>query len=181
MSVCLDTDTIRLVPYARGVWGRGFIVDLWLLVERDGASRQLFYGQHCPEESWRGDIVAFIQYFEAESPRRVLVVPQDVATGELMGLVWVEMVQPGYLATLGLCYVKRYRGARARAATQLALQYFWGFDVQLLTGFTPYKPALQHVLALGWKHDATLPGFVRIRGKARDVYVAHQERPCATS
>lgn len=169
MTQTWETDTIRLLPYARGIYGRDTLYTIWRLIEDEQMAQQIFYSQQCTDERWRGDLVECVSYFNSIHPQRMLVIPQDKASEALMGLVWFDHL--GHVGSIGLCYRKQFRGKRSHEATKLACQY--AFEVLGFTrifGFTPYKEAIRHGLAMGWTRVGTLPGFVRIHGQDRDLY-----------
>lgn len=169
MTDTWETETMRLVPYARGVYGRDTLYHVWRLMEDEQMAQQIFYSQQCTDERWRGDLVECVGYFSCQSPPRMLVLPQDKISEEIMGLVWFDHM--GHVGTMGLCYRKRFRGKHGQAATALACQYaFATFSFTRVFGFTPYKEAVAHVRALGWTRVGHLPGFVRINGQDRHLY-----------
>ncbi len=170
----LDGEHVRLQPYWRGAYGRAYLYRLWQLAESAGSADPLFYAQACPHESWRGDLVGFVTHFSC--PTRHLLVVCHQGTGTPCGLVWFDQVPGQPSGLIGLWY-PRHRTRLAREGTALATQYaFHVLGYPRLCGWTPHRTALRHGLALGWRHETTLPGFVQIGGEARDMYVLVKER-----
>lgn len=163
---------VRLLPYQRCLLGRNALALLWQMVEAEGNTGDIFYAQHCADESLRGDVVEFITYFSSDT-RQLLIAVRDA--GEPFGLVWFDAVPGQAYALMGLWY-QRHTTTMARAATAEAMTYaLTVLGYEGLRGFTPHRTAVQHVLPLGWKKVATLPRFLQITGQARDVYVLSYE------
>jgi hypothetical protein len=165
----LESAHIRLLPYMRGAYGRDVLYGLWCLVEQDGAAARLFYAQACTDETTRGDLVEFVTYFS--SPERHLLIVTEKADTAILGLVWFDRVAGQEHALLGLWY-RRKTTRLAREGTALACRYaLHVLGYARLCGFTPWRTAVQHVLAIGWQQVATLPHFITIAGTPHDVYI----------
>jgi hypothetical protein len=120
--------------------------------------------------------VEFVQYFSSEAPKRHLLVATRKLDGGPFGLVWFDEVPGQSYALIGLWY-QRHTTPLAREGTALATRYAWEvLGYPKVCGWTPHKTALRHGLALGWRHEATLPGFVQVGGQAADIYVLVKER-----
>jgi hypothetical protein len=156
-------------PYYRGITGRDALYRLWQMVEQDGSAASIFYAQDCPYESWRGDLVEFVQAFSAPS-RQTLVMTRK-GPGTPFGLVWFDSLPGQRYALLGLWY-QRHTTPLAREGTALATRYaFEVLGYPKVVGWTPHKTALHHGLALGWRHEATLNGLVEVQGTPTPIYV----------
>jgi RimJ/RimL family protein N-acetyltransferase len=160
---------VRLWPWVRGLYGRDDLYHVWRLIEQEpGAVQKLFYTQQCADESQRGDLQTFCEYMSS----RLLLLAQSVTDQQLIGCVWFEDVVPDWRATISMFYRRTYWGTPAREATRLAVRYaFEVLQVPQVWGITPQRLALRHGLALGFTHLATLPGYVRLAGQPRDVFV----------
>lgn len=168
---CVAEEQVLLLPYHRGAYGRDALYWLWKLAEADGATGRIFYAQACPDESWRGDLVEWMAYFSQTTPRRDVVMILRKADQVPLGLVWVDEVPGQPYGLLGLWYTRKTLRL-AREGTALACRYMReGLGYPRLRGFTPWREAVQHVLPLGWRKIATLPAFLMIEGRPRDLYV----------
>lgn len=169
---------LYLWPYVRGAYPRHTLYELWCLMEQSQGAPAIFYGQVCPDEAWRGDLVQFVRYFEPEVglPRQ-LVFLEDRTTTRILGYLWFDVIQPGYSVSIGVFYARPTPTPTRLRGTRLALAYaFEVLDVTMIQAFTPWKNALWHAKQVGMTHVATLPRFVCVQDRARDVYVAVKEK-----
>lgn len=158
----LATPTLRIIPYARH---SGFPPDtlycVWKAMHDDGILARVFYEE--PVE----DLESFVAYMQ----KTVLFVVVTRETPAIVGAAWFTNVTP-YRGNVGVWYRKEIQGTYGRDISRRILTYvFHRFGWRHVWGFTPWLQAARHGEKVGFKRIATLPHFVQIGGKLRDLYV----------
>ena len=174
LDALLTGEQVQLFPYQRAVYGRDTLYWMWRMVEAEGTSATIFYTQGCAHEAERGDLVEFVRYF-SDPLRHVLTVVR-LSDRLPIGLVWFDRVADQRHGLIGVWY-QRHTTRLAREGTRLATRYaFEVLGFARLDGWTPWKPAVRHGLALGWQPVATLPQLITLDGTPHDVYVLRMEK-----
>lgn len=161
-------ETVRLWPYTPELYPPDTLVQLWRLLQADHAASKVFWARTADPAS----DPAPVPFFMAFMAQVILLIPQDLATGEVMGFCWFDDIVFGHRAAFNMFYRRHWWGHSAREATALAMGY--GHTVMgwpTLWGLTPWALAVQHGLALGWDHLAVLPGYACIHGRPHDVHI----------
>lgn len=152
----LTGQTVRLWPYVPGVYGRDALYRVWKLMEDDGATKQAFWDEACFETG--GDLASFIKAFDG--PQRLLLMIENIETGQLCGCFWVSQMVSGHQAFISMWMHKSARGASAVEAARLALQYtFAAGDFRQLWALTPWIGAGALCRKMGFVLTADLPQF----------------------
>lgn len=164
-TTLLEGTGYRIWPYARGLFRGDALHLLWQAMAEEEALGRVFY------EAEHTDLETLINYFDTRSCLLFLVVDGT----NLMGAVWFTDVRT-YRASIGIFYRKAFQGPRAREATDKACRfcadvYHW----PQIIGLTPWRAAVRHGQAIGFRLLATLPGFVAIRGKAMPLYIVRRQ------
>jgi hypothetical protein len=156
---------VRLEPYIRGLSPRDTLVKLWQFMERcPGGAAKIFWTQQVAVETQRGDPESYMAAFS----QRISLAVYRRREQEIVGHVWFENVSAQESAQIGLLYHRRVWGPVAREATALACA--WAVEwvkVQRIFGITPFRLAVRHAEAVGFKLVGILPGFTL----GRDVFV----------
>ncbi len=166
---------VRCRQYIPGYYQRDAFYTLWKAVEEDDAALQILYGRLGREHpgtpiDTRGDLADFIEFFASDN--KLIVIVEDVKTGELAGFLWLEDMVPKFKATVNLFFRKKYRGKAAFEGARIFRDYVCGaLGFPTLWGLTPWKHSVAVGRWLGMKTIAVLPGFQLIEGKPYDVYV----------
>ena len=161
---------VRLHLFSRSSFPRQTLYTLWRYVEDAGAYRQLFYAQPVQDETERGDLIEFVNYFT--DPKRIMFIAQSLKTNDVAGMVWFDDIQPGWKAAANIFFRRRYWGQPALEGTKLGLrQMFDTLKLESIWAYTPWKHAITHAERAGMIRVALLPGFVRIDGAPRDIHV----------
>lgn len=169
MSATLtETATVRLWPYAPGVYGRDALYRVWKLMEDDGATKQAFWDEAMWETG--GDLASFMRGFDG--PQKLLLLIERVDTGQLCGCFWVTQMSLGHQAFVGMWMQSGARGALSVEGARLSLRYT--FDVteaKQLWALTPWPKAAALCIRTQFELVAILPDFCRWEGKDKDVRV----------
>lgn len=162
---------LTLHPYARSAY-RSILGVLWQLMEKEGATRKVFYAQQGPDVE-RGDLVEFINYF-SDTKRHLLIAVDET---EPVGMVWFDLEIPGHRASVSIFYARKVWGERSRQATRDAFVWaFKAFGVPAIWGYTPHRTAVRHGLAAGAEIVSVLPEFAVVDGKPADVTILRVPR-----
>ena len=170
-------DHIRLWPYIRGNVPRGTSLALWQMIEAEGGMERLFYGQVPTPSAYStiGDPAEFLALLHKPNTLPFLV--QDQKTEAMVGLWWFDDVVPGFRASANIWMSRKSWGKPAREATRTAVEYgFNKLGFVSVWGFTPWPIAKEHAVACGFKEITTLPGYVCLDGRERDVFVLRRCR-----
>ena len=155
--------TVRLWPYAPGVYGRDALYRVWKLMEDDGATVQAFW-----DDQMACDLASFIKTFDG-APNKVLLLIERTDTGHLCGCFWVTQITPGHQAFVGMWMHSEARGALSVEAAKKALAYtFDAGGFRQLWALTPWHRAGALCRRTGFRAVAQLPQFTNDR---RDVTV----------
>lgn len=156
-----------ILPYAPGVYQPDLLYDVWrMLFEWELIRRTFYFFPPATAET----LEVVLGYL---TQTRLFIVYQGQA---IEGIVWFSDCRPQH-GCIGLAYRPSARGAFARDATdrvcRAALQlYGW----QRIWGFSPYRAALAHGVAIGFQHLVTLPHYTQIGAKTYPLHVAKRER-----
>lgn len=164
-TTLLQGEGYQIWPYARGLFRGDALWHLWQAMSEERALGRVFY------EAEYADLETLVQYFETRNCLLFLVVRDQ----QIMGATWFTDVRQ-YRASIGIFYRKAFQGPRAREATDRVCRfcadvYRW----PQIIGLTPWRAAVRHGQAIGFRLMATLPGFVAIRGKAMPLYIVRRE------
>lgn len=166
MTTAVTAPPLTLYPYTRSAY-RSLLGVLWQLMEREGATRKVFYAQQGPDVE-RGDLTEFVTYFS--DPKRHLLIAVD--TEEPVGMVWFDAEIPGHRASVSIFYARKVWGERSRQATRDAFAWaFKALDVPSIWGYTPHRTAVRHGLAAGAEIVAVLPEFAVVDGAPANVTI----------
>ena len=140
----LTGPTVRLWPYAPGVYGRDCLYRIWRLIEDEDCAARCFWDQAILPAT-AGDLANFIKAFEGVSNRLLLMV--EVLNGSrLVGCCWFTEIQVGHQAFGSIFMVKTARGPMAEEAARLAIGYIFTLaDLEQLWGLTPWPEAAAFV------------------------------------
>ncbi len=167
--------TVRIWPYARGLYPRDTLYRLWRVIEECGAGPKLFWGSHDPA-TIHSDLTAFVKFFDDTQTRCLLVVTTPDAQ-EIAGAIWFDDFVPQYRCFGSIFIRPKYAGAPAMEAVHLALNYaFTALDVRQVWGVTPWKTAKALCQRCGFDVVATLPGLTQLDGIPRDVTILRKMR-----
>lgn len=173
----------RLVPYIPDVIPQSVLQQLYSELQRTHALARIFW--QTPDSP----VVTSWTHFQAwcvEHPVFLVLLGH-----EIVGLVWLTGYVPRWHAHLGLWYRRTVRGPVAWNATRtLARWCFMRLELHTLWAMTPYRDGLRHAAWASTCHvypndyghtvhqilHATLKGYARINGKARDVYIVRWTR-----
>lgn len=158
----LATPTLIIVPYARQ---SGFPPDtlyhLWKAMSDAKVLPLVFYEQ--PVD----DLESFVAYM-AKAILFLVVMRQPV---EVVGAAWFTNVT-SYRGNVGVWYRKELQGTYGRGlSSRIATYVFHHYHWKHIWGMTPWRQAAQHGLKIGFKLIATLPDFVMVGTKMRDLYM----------
>ena len=97
---------------------------------------------------------------------------------QIDGLLWLDSYVPNWSAHIGLWFRFKRRGPFARAMSARFFEWlFMARGLQTLWGVTPWHDTLHYGLALGAeKPPLVLPGYAKIDGQPRDVFVLRLSR-----
>lgn len=173
-SAPLEGKYARLVPYHRGHFPRGYLGELWRVIEAEGAALDIFYSKLAFPPSatpvdTRGDLEDFVAYFSSADR---LIFHVESLDGEFAGIFWLDEIITGHKATVNLFFRKAARGKLAFEAARLFRDFCCGpLGLTQLWGITPWKHSVALGRWVGLKTVATLPRFARINGQYLDGYV----------
>lgn len=162
------TASVRLWPYAPGVYGRDALYRVWKLMEDDGATKQAFWDETDPATG--ADLASFVRLFSGQD-RRLLMI-ERVDTGKLCGCFWVSQMQLGHQAFVGMWMQTSARGRKTDEAARLALRWTFEHGVfRQLWALTPWTDAKALCRRMGFRHVAELPEFCQWRSDYRTVHL----------
>ena len=169
----LKGELVTLWPYVRGRYARDILYKLWYMIESEGGTGRLFWGQQVQDEALRGDLPAFVE----TAQQRLVLIVQDNKDQDLAGLFWFEDWILKQRATISVYMRKQSRGPAAREAMKIALRYAYEImDVSHVWGLTPFVEACRYAERCGFKHLCDLPGLAIIKGTPHDVHVLRAGR-----
>ena len=165
----------KVYPLVRGYAPRHALFALWSLMEEDGATRQVFaVDSHAggPVDT-RGDLLSFIAYFSGEGENhKAVLVAEEEATGEVVGVVWFDKIQPHWSAFANLWFRKKYRGATAFEAGRQCLAFvFEHYGWQKIWGLTHHVHSVRFSKEMGFQVVIKLPEFLLVDEKPVDAYM----------
>lgn len=162
--------TVRLWPYARGVYPRDTLYRVWAMIEKENGHRRLFYAQACEHQGERGDLESFCAQFLGK-----LVFLVEIGLGRIAGLIWFDQVQH-QTAHINVWSSKAAFGAPFRQAVHLSLGHVrQAFGWQRVWAYTPWPEAKKLALDCGFKLEATLVDRVCIEGVWRPLFILRRE------
>lgn len=174
-SAPLEGKYARLIPYVRGHFPRGYLGDVWKVIEAEGAALDIFYSKlaysptSTPFDS-RGDLEEFIAYFA--SPDRLLFHVEEKETSDFAGIMWLDEIIPNHKGTVNLFFRMAHRGKLAFEAAKLFRDFCTGpLGLFQLWGITPWKHSVAVGRWVGLRTIAKLPRFARVNGQYLDGYV----------
>jgi RimJ/RimL family protein N-acetyltransferase len=138
-------------------------------MEEDGATPQVFavdpHGDG-PVDT-RGDLLSFIAYFAGEGESyKITLVAEDTDSGEVVGAVWYDKIQPEWSAFANIWMRKKYRGAVAFEAGRECLTFaFEHYKWQKIWALTHWVHSVKFAKTVGFQHVVTLPEFMIADGK----------------
>ena len=161
------TETVRLWPYAPGVYGRDALYRVWRAMEEDGATKQALWDE---VGETGADLVSFVKAFA--DPSRLLLMIERLDTGALCGCFWVTQMSPGHQAFVGMWMQHAARGPLSVEAARLALAHTFEYgQFRQLWAVTPWRAAAALCRRMGFLHTATLEAFCIWDGQPKDVLV----------
>lgn len=162
----LTGPTVRLWPYAPGVYGRDALYRVWRLMEEDGATKQAFWDEAMLETG--GDLASFVRAFDG--PQRLLLMIERLDTQQLCGCFWVSQIAMGHQAFVSMWMHKSSRGPLSLDASRLALSYtFETTGAKHLWALTPWPAAGALCRTNGFQRVGTLKEFCRWGDGYKDV------------
>lgn len=164
---------VRLWPYAKECFAPDILVQVCQQLNDSGMASRVFWEAAIEQGENRVDLTWFMQYMNDVAPLFV----QDLESGDLVGLVWFNNFSAKHRANINVWYRRKAWGKPAREGTAIATRYafaLWG--LQQIWGFTPWPEAVKHVIPLGYKQIATLPGYAYSLGSPRDLYIVLKEK-----
>ncbi len=171
---------VKVYPYVRGYAPRHALGSLWQLMEEEGATHEVFAneGGGTPIQL-EGDLVSFVAYFsqtEGEHARYTTVC-EETESGEVMGLIWYDRIQPKWSGFANIWMRKKFRGKQACEASWASLDYaFTQFGWGKMWALTPWKHAAKHAMIMGFRPVATLQGFMLVDGEPRQGYLLEMNK-----
>lgn len=173
----LSGKTVRVWPYAQGVFPRAILYQVWQAIEAERAWNRVMWFQPAPDAQ-KGDLASFAAYMQDKIP--LLVQSLRLEHQPLCGIVWFDEYFVGLRANLSIWFQSAVWGAPAQEAGEIATWY--GHQVlkcPVLWGISPWKAAKDYAVKCGWRHVVTLPRYVWVNGKAMPMhYCCHEEPLC---
>ena len=165
--------SVRLWPYAPGVYGRDALYRVWKLMEDDGATKQALWDEaYLPTG---GDLNSFIRAFD--TTQKLLLLIERTDTQALCGAFWVAQMSPGHQAFVSLWMQKGARGVPTTDAARLALRYtFEVGQFRQLRALTPWDTAEGLCLRMGFTLVAELEDFCQWRTEYKVVHLLRLTR-----
>lgn len=159
--------TIRLWPYAPGVYGRDALYRVWKAMEDDGATKRAFWDE---TGDTGADLVSFVRSFA--DPNKLLLMIERQETGQLCGCFWVNQIVVGHQAFVGMWIKTDTRGPVSVEAARMALAYTFDHgQFRQLWAVTPWREAAALCRRVGFVTVAELPEFCLWQGKSLGVWV----------
>jgi len=168
----------RIWPYSRGYYPRDTFYHLWLMMENDDATPLIFQTETKQEGliyETRGDLQAFVELFKD----KIILIAESLEKKELAGFFWYDDIHPGERASANVFYRRRFWGETSREATTLCLDY--GFrashlDFKTIWASTPWKTAVSHAEAMGFKERAKIENIGQVNGRTIDSNIMSLEK-----
>lgn len=163
----LTGPTVRLWPYAPGVYGRDALYKVWRAMEDDGATRQSFWDEG--DSNLCGDLASFVKAFDGGT-NKVLLMVEDQTVKQLVGCIWFTEIRQGHQAFASIWMKKSHRGQPSVDASRLALNYVFTVNqLKQVWSITPWPVAGRLCQKLGYKLVARLTNFFRRNDDFKDV------------
>ena len=171
---------VKLIPYVRGHMPPETLYTLWTLMKQEDALKRFFYphAEGVPFPT-KGDLVEFIKFFEPAPPvERALFIAVDVNDWtQLVGMFWLDEYVHRLRVNASTFYRRRYWGEVAREATALGARYcFEVLEVQSIYAYTCWPTGKGHAEAQGMRLVATLPDFISVDDRTRDLLILRVTR-----
>ena len=168
---------VQLWPWSRGYYPRDVLFYLWRMMEQEQMTNTVFYSQTSTTEqtpvSTHMDLIEFVHFFSDAQHCRLLIIPQHIASGEMIGFIWFDNVILGQTATGNIFYRRKFWGDVGQEATRLALKYaFEALHVKKVWGQSPWRAATAHIERAGFFKVCDVPeAVIDRRGIARTLFV----------
>lgn len=162
----LSLPSLQIVPYGRDA---GFPDDtmyhFYKAIRDDKMLSRVFY------EKPIQDIEAFIDYMQ----KAVIFLVVTRENPAIVGAVWFTNCTD-YRGNVGIWYRRELWGEYGRGLSiRIATYAFHTFGWSHIWGFTPWRAVVEHAKKTHFKHVATLPAFVRVGKKMRELHVICME------
>ena len=108
---------------------------------------------------------------EGENHKAILVV-EDGETGEVVGSVWYDKIQPQWSAFANIWMRKKYRGAVAFESGRKCLAFaFEHYGWRQIWALTHWTHSVRFAKIVGFESVITLPKFMVADGHPVDTYM----------
>ena len=171
LSSLLTGSQVRLWPYSPASYPPDTLVELWRLLQAERAQTKVFWSRAHQVYSDPAPLAWFMGFMQSV----ILMLPQDLESGALMGFCWFDDIVHQHRAAQNIFYARRFWGSRAQEASTLCARY--GHEVMgwpTLWGLTPWPLAVRHAEVVGFRYVATLEDYAFIEGKSHDVHVVRK-------
>lgn len=164
----LEGKLVILWPYSNKYFPQETLLTAWRTINDSGAAYKAFWPFAQAKEKTTVDLPFFMDYMN----KCALLLVQNAASKELIGLIWFDDIQIGHRANANIFFIRKGRGPWANEASEIAIQYaFKAFMVKSLWGFTPWPEAVKHAERAGFKYVASLPDYALIHDELKDVHI----------
>lgn len=159
---------LTILPYAPGVYLPDLLYEVWRMLFEWQLIRRTFYFLPPATAETLEVVLGYL------TQTRLFLVYESQA---IAGIVWFSDCRPQH-GNIGLAYRPSCRGVFAEDATdRVCRAAFQLYGWQRIWGFSPYRAALAHGVAIGFQHVMTLPRYTQIGQRTYPLHVAKRERP----